>query len=59
MVDEAFQQKTDISPTNAPAALLEPLFLPDITNLLVMEPPAEAHKLPDPHPNMNMWADAL
>ena len=44
---------------DAPATLLEPMFWPNITNLLVVKPLAETYNLPDPYSDMDMLADEL
>ena len=47
VVDAAFWQEMGIESINAPTTLSEPMFWPDVTNSLVMEPLAETCDLPD------------
>ena len=48
-----------IESIDAPTTLSEPMFQPDITNTLVMEYLAEAHKLADLYSDMDLLADEL
>ena len=59
MVDEVFQQEIGIKLINTPAPTSGPVFQPNDTNLLVVEPLAEMCALPEPYSDVDVLNNEL
>ena len=59
VADEAFWQEMGIEPIFTPTPTLGPVFQPNNTNLLVVEPLAEMHTWPEPCSDMDVLAEEL